>query len=180
MTQLAAIVALAFEAPLTALGPCSCKGFISGGLSPGPRLIGVGMRLGLQALDPISLLTDVFDEGLCVNSGDMMDEVSGGQNGGRKAGKLLWDASEYHLLVVLVGDVDSGSCEFLALVSHTPQEDMDVTSPQAAHVVERDLEVVLRKDALCCELVGDPLPTKGSGRVGSHADNGRVREPLQE
>ena len=180
MTWLAAIVALAFVAPLTALRPRSCKGFVSGGLSPGPRLIGVGMRLGPRALDPIGLLADVFNEGLCVNSGDMMDEASGGQNGGREAGKLLQDASEYRPLVVLVGDVDSGSCEFLTLESHTPQEDTDVASPQAAHVIECGLEVVLRKDALCCELVGDPLPTKGSSRVGSHVDNSRVREPLRE
>ncbi len=180
MTRLATIVALAFAAPLTALRPCSCKGFVSGGLSPGPRLIGVGMRLGPQALDPIGLLADVINEGLCVNSGDMMDKASGGQNGRREAGKLLRDALEYRPLVVLVGDVDSSSCEFLALESHTPQEDTDVASLRAAHVVECSLEVILRKDALCCELVGDPLPTKGSGRVGSHADNGRVREPLRE
>ncbi len=180
MTRLAAIVALAFAAPLTALGPRSCKGFVSGGLSPGPRLIGVGMRLGPRALDLIGLLADVFDEGLCVDSGDMMDKASGRQNGGREAGKLLQDALEYRPLVVLVGDVDSGSCEFLALESHTPQEDTDVASPQAAHVVERSLKVVLHKDALCCELVSDPLPTKGSSRVGSHVDNSRVREPLRE
>ncbi len=105
----------------------------------------------------------MFNEGLCVNSGDMMDKASGGQNSGHEAGKLLWDASEYRLLVVLVGYVDSGSCEFLALESHTPQEDMDVASPRAAHVVECSLEVVLHKDALCCELVSDLLPTKGSG-----------------
>ena len=122
----------------------------------------------------------MFDEGLCVNSGDMVDEASRRQNGGREAGKFLWDASEYRPLVVLVGDVDSGSYEFLTLVLHTPQEDMDIASPQAAHVIERGLEIILHIDALCCELVSDLLPTKGSGQVGSHVDNGRVREPLQE
>src|SRR6266702_2167544 len=122
-------------------------------------------------LEPIGLLADVLDECLCVNGGDMVDEASRRQDCGHKVGKLLRDASEHHPLVVLVGDVDSGSCEFLALVSHTPQEDTDVASPQAAHVVECSLEIALRIDALCRELIGDPLPAKGSSRVGSHANN---------
>src|SRR6266702_4924103 len=131
MTRLAAIVALAFAAPFTALGPRSCKGFVSGGLSPGTRLVGIWMRLGPRALDPIGLLTDVLDECLCVDSGDMMDEASGRQNGGREAGKLLRDALEYRLLVVLVGDVDSGSCEFLALGYQHPYPTRHATSPRA-------------------------------------------------
>ena len=112
----AAVVALALAAFL-ALRPHSCKGFISSSLRLGPRLGWIGLRPGTTVFQPVSLLANMVNECLHIDSGDAVDEPGRGQDAQRKACKLLWDPPEYHTLIVFVVNADPSCCKLFMFVA---------------------------------------------------------------
>ena len=159
--------------------------------SPPPNLWQLGLRLtGLflasmaqltacaTVLNVLGLLANVTDECVGVHNGIRICETCRAQEVGCMSGQLVRDTLQDCALIVLVADGDSSSCKFLAFVSETGEECLDISALGAVHQEECVLEVVLGVSALGREFLGDFLPMLLNSSEVTDLHSSGVRQTL--
>src|SRR5579863_1611210 len=128
----------------------------------------------------LRLLADNIDEGVGVYGSGGVDDAPGREEQGRELCELFGEAAEYHALIIVVGDGDSGGGKLLVFVSEAGEEGADVCPLCATHLEEALLEIVLSMNAFGCVLLADLLPAPLRRVEVAQAERSRIGKALRQ